>query len=272
MALSTEAGWNQVPEDWELVIRAGHAVGLKSERGDLEGTTVSLEYGARYGWLAMVLVAKSHRRQGLGSYLFEYGLQRLRAGELIPALDATPAGEQLYSQYGFRTLYRIHRMSQPGELHGTESSASLESTRPSDTGRPNEESSETLREVDREVTRFDRREILEDLRGRSESRLFTHGDQRRNVALLRRGNRAWHIGPVYAEDDRTALELIDAALRSLGPQAIYIDVETSHDEVLAHLDSLGFERQRPFARMVEGGNDPSEPPRRLIATAGPEYG
>ena len=56
--LSREAGWNQNAGDWEYMIRHGHGLGYLDTDGRLIATMLAHAYGARFGWISMVLVTR----------------------------------------------------------------------------------------------------------------------------------------------------------------------------------------------------------------------
>src|SRR5687768_1400809 len=97
-ALVRECGWNQVAADWSLFLRAGEAFKVPAPQGGLAATAAILPYAPRFGWISMVLVGQAHRRQGIATALLEKCVARLREQGLVPVLDATPAGREVYRQ------------------------------------------------------------------------------------------------------------------------------------------------------------------------------
>jgi GNAT superfamily N-acetyltransferase len=305
MALSTEAGWNQALEEWRLVITHGHTIGLRAQTGRLIASVTALDYGPAFGWLAMLLVAQDHRRQGIGNYLFQQGVNHLREAGRVPALDATPAGEALYERNGFHGLYRIYRMARPGRIlrsspeEAGPSGASLGDGASGRAAGPAGESTagpageqragdgretgagdtgagpaalDTLLEMDAEVTGFEREYVMRGIAGRPDARLFVRTQAGRSVSLIRRGHHAWQIGPVFSESSEGALRVVEDAVFAAGEDSVYIDVVASRGELTVQLEHLGFEIQRPFSRMVQTAEATAAPPFGLFATPGPEYG
>ena len=293
MVLSTEAGWNQAREEWRLVITYGHTVGLRTRGGRLIASVTALDYGPAFGWLAMLLVAQDHRRQGIGKYLFQQGVNHLREAGRVPALDATPAGQELYTRSGFHGLYRIYRMARPGRiLRSSPEEAGPSGDKPpegpaGETGagpagepragdgretRAGSDALDTLLEMDAAVTGFEREYVMRGISGRPDARLFVRNQAGRSVSLIRRGHHAWQIGPVFAESSEGALRVVEDAVFAAGEDSVYIDVIASRRELTVQLEHLGFEMQRPFSRMVQSAEATAAPPSGLFATPGPEYG
>jgi hypothetical protein len=67
MALSSEAGWNQVAEDWRLFLRHGTVLGLPDPNGHLVATGAILPYPDDFAWISMVLVTADRRRERVGT-------------------------------------------------------------------------------------------------------------------------------------------------------------------------------------------------------------
>jgi hypothetical protein len=89
--------------------------------------------------------------------------------------------------------------------------------------------------------------------------------------LGRDGRSAAQLGPLIAEDEATALALLDRGLSAIeGP--IYIDLADSKASLRALLSRRGFELQRPFTRMVFERSVGFDDPERTFIVAGPELG
>jgi GNAT superfamily N-acetyltransferase len=101
LALSTEAGWNQVADDWRLLLRAGTVFGRVRRRDRaLVGSAAVLPLGERLAWIGMVLVTADERRRGHGRDLMRRAMEQIAASGAVAGLDATPAGLELYRSLG----------------------------------------------------------------------------------------------------------------------------------------------------------------------------
>ncbi len=109
LALSREAHWNQVEADWSMMLTAGDAIGIENSQGRLIASALSLPYGDRFGWISMVLVTADWRNQGLATRLMNSCIERLEDHGLVPVLDATPAGANVYRPLGFVPQYGFQR-------------------------------------------------------------------------------------------------------------------------------------------------------------------
>ncbi|MDP9259381.1 MAG: GNAT family N-acetyltransferase, partial [Actinomycetota bacterium] len=108
MALSEEAGWNQVAADWLLMLRLGSGFAVR-DGGRVVATALALPYPPVFGWVSMVLVHTPYRRRGLATRLVERATAALTEARLLPVLDATPTGAEVYGRMGFRPVGNLLR-------------------------------------------------------------------------------------------------------------------------------------------------------------------
>ena len=110
LALSQEAGWNQVAADWKIFFELGSAICLTRDDGPPIATAATLPYSGDFAWISMVLVTAAERRQGLARWLLRHSVDDLLSRKLVPALDATPAGRTVYVGLGFQDSWTMHRL------------------------------------------------------------------------------------------------------------------------------------------------------------------
>lgn len=267
LRLSTEPNWDQTAEDWRLMIeraaaRGDAALGIEVE-GALVASAMTLGYGARFGWVSMVLVTRSWQRRGLASRLLKRCIDSLQARGLVPVLDATPAGRGVYLPLGFVDRYGLSRMvaAAPKVAPAGASRVATVADLPA------------ILAYDAEVFGGDRADILRDLLARSgaRARLVERNGRLAGFALGRPGRTAWHVGPVVADDAATARGLFGDALAGWEGKAMS-DIASDQAELRSWLEASGFTEERPYSRMTQGRLDPFGDVRRLYAAAGPELG
>lgn len=265
LRLCRASGWNQLARDWQhfLTVNADGARVLE-KRGQVVGTVASLRYGP-FGWLAMVLVDPSERGRGLGTRLLSAGLELL-ADLPSTRLDATPAGEGLYRARGFTHEGRLLRMARiPAR---DQACAHCASARPMDLlDLP------AVAEWDRAAFGGDRRVLLQWLyEGAPEYAWVIEAAGRVTGYLFGRAGFAHHhLGPVVAEDARTALQVLSTCLAAHAGRSFFVDANDQAPEWIAGLQAMGFVEQRPFMRMALG-LDRFGAPQHQFASAGPELG
>lgn len=255
-ALSALVGWNQVEADWRVFLRDGAVTAL--DDGDptcLAATAAVLPFGADLAWISMVLVRPDHRRAGHATALMRWAMQGL-AGTRCIALDATPAGREVYRRLGFEDVLDFARWRLDAPLP-----APRIGVRP-------------LRDDDwplllaRDAAAFggDRAMLLRGFAQRLPEAAWIAEDGS-GFALGRDGLRAPQIGPVVAADAATALELVAAARNRLGTPVL-LDAAPALDGALS---AAGAHRLRPFTRMALGA-PPSGNVAQLLVMGGPEFG
>lgn len=255
MALSTEAGWNQTEADWRHFIVEGRAIGVRAPDGRLVASAAALPYDGPFGFVGMVLVTADWRRQGIATRLVDQCVAELRGMSLVPVLDATAAGAEVYRRQGFVGQFGFDRWE-----------GKLEPSAPGD-GRAGSLSGDLV-ELDAEAFGARRGKLLADFLSRPGT--SARGNSGR-FALLRDGRRALQAGPVVAADEDAAIDLLgDLFAGTRGP--VFIDVLAGRSRVGDWLAARGFTIQRSFTRMALGREAPFGRPERLFAVAGPEFG
>lgn len=260
-ALVEEAGWNQVADDWRVMIRNGHTVGCRGRDGRFIASGLAMPYGDRIGWISMVLVAGDWRRRGIATRIVEHCAAWLEERGITPVLDATPAGAAVYGPMGFVGVTRMTRWHRPRGVV----------TRPRSVRPVTEADLPAIAATDAEVFGGARRFLLEDLLSRGGALAMTTAGPVSGFALSRKGRVATQIGPVVAPEVGTAIDLVDGMLSALeGP--VLIDAFDRHDALTRHLEQRGFVRQRPFERMARGPHGHFGRAECSFAAAGPELG
>lgn len=263
--LSAEAGWNQIESDWRLMMETGDASSLWDRDEHLVATALMQPFDGPFGWISMVLVTSDWQRRGLATALLKHAIDGLRGRGLVPGLDATEGGREVYVPLGFRDVYQIVRMRadhiDPGRLPKT----SRESVRSI-----GKDDAESVRTYDRAVFGAGREALLGNLRGRAPD-LAWLADRGSGFVLGRDGRVATQIGPLSADNIEAATSLLGRALeKTQGPT--FIDVPVRQAEFVDYLAGAGFQRQRGFTRMLLGRSEPFDDPERVFAIAGPELG
>jgi ribosomal protein S18 acetylase RimI-like enzyme len=260
-ALSSDAGWNQVPADWHVMLDHGEGIAVTAADGTLAATALTHDLGT-VGWISMVLVARAFRRRGIATDLIARCVAILQGKGMIPGLDATEAGRLVYEPLGFQPVYALSRRA---------ATAIQPDPTPADVRAATAADLDALAAYDARAFGLDRAHILRHLLGRAPTlaHVAEKAGRVRGFVLGRDGRQATQIGPILAEDDATAIALVRAALRNTrGP--VYIDSLDAQDALNNYLTARGFAVQRGFTRMLVGRSKPFEDPQRSFAIAGPE--
>lgn len=255
-ALVVQSGWNQTAEDWTLFSQQGTLFAVRDGEGRIVASGAVLPMSDTGAWISMILVAPALRGHGLGRTVFERCVREVQRQGRVALLDATPAGERLYTRYGFAPLWRLTRWQRPAAV------PSRPPTRQEPAGL------ERLAALDAEALGLARGPVLAHLAGRAGSRLQRHAQ---GFAIVRAGRIAHQIGPLIATDEAAAALLL-AELADSTPGPLMVDVPDMRALLREQLGAAGFTPQRGFVRMALGEPVPVGQTAFLHAIAGPEYG
>jgi GNAT superfamily N-acetyltransferase len=269
-ALVREARWNQLAADWRIFLALGRLYAAQLDGGRIVATTATLPFGGRFAWISMVLVTGEYRRRGLATKLMQQAMRDLAAAKLVPVLDATPDGREVYRRLGFQDSWgfqRLIRRERPRAAVTFSAPAGVTVRPITDADWP------TLCAYDAAAFGAERSAVLAGLRGRlpAADLLAMRGNAIAGFLLGRDGGLASHIGPLIADDDAVACALVARALEGIeGP--LFIDLADSKSALRGFLDAHGFTAVRPFTRMLYGSSARFDDPARTFAVVGPEFG
>ena len=269
LLLSAEPGWNQVAADWRLMIEHGDSFGISTDAGRLIASGLTVDFDGPFGWISMILVTEEFRRRGLATRLMRSCMDAALGHGLVPALDASLEGREVYLRLGFEDVYRTTRMlARSGR-------AAVAGDRGTPTGTRSMEAEDLPAVIAYDRTCFGagRSYLLEHVHGRLPAAAFLseRNGRVRGMVLARDGRTCAQVGPLVAEDTDTAVTLLRRAFDAI-PGPVCLDVADHHEPVRSWLDSLGFTPVVPFIRMIHERGEPFDDPERVFVIAGPELG
>jgi GNAT superfamily N-acetyltransferase len=268
-ALVAEVGWNQTERDWRMFLEVGRVQAVRTDTGHVVATAATLPY-VGFGWISMVLVTAAWRRRGLASNLLRDAIDGLQAAGLVPALDATPAGREVYRDLGFADTWGFARYARRAVSPARDLAPDGDDidVRPiTDAVWPE------ICAYDAAVFGSERSGLLARLRGRMPAAdlVALRGNRLAGFLLGREGRIATQLGPLVAEDAATAHALLIRVTAAItGP--IFIDLADSKAATRAFLEAQGFTFTRPLTRMVYGRAGAFDDGIRTFAVVGPEFG
>lgn len=244
-----------------MMCRLGIARGIADERDRIIATAMTLTYEGRIGWIGMVLVAGAWRKRGIATRLLHSRIGELQTAGVVPGLDATPAGERVYVNLGFKGTFGINRMRRQ--------SAAFAGNRPDGVRPISLQDFPAIADLDAATFGVRRESLLRSLCEREP--LGGWICENGGFLMHRSGRNGRQLGPLCAPDEDSAACLLAAAMLDC-PEALVIDVPQEHTGLLDSLRAAGFERERPFLRMYLGVPPEACDTSRLFAIAGPELG
>ncbi|MDX2249160.1 MAG: GNAT family N-acetyltransferase [Bacteroidia bacterium] len=266
IALKNQAGWNQVEADWELFLKSSPAGCFVAEyENTVIGTATSVNYSERFSWISMVLVDPRFRGQGIARRLMELAIESVKTRGVV-RLDASEMGRPLYEKMGFEVECQVVRMlRQPGPLAAHFSEGIMPVS---------EEIFATICEKDQPIFGAERRFVLDNFRHREEGNSFykNSGEILSGYCFSRQGTKAFHIGPLVADDEETARQLLFALLEHHTGETIILDTFVHNPDWLAVLADSGFAAVRNITRMSLGQGVSFGIPAKQFALAGLEFG
>lgn len=267
MKLSAAEGWNQCEFDWRLFIENPQNICmLASCDNEVVGTTTAMNYVNELAWIAMVLVDKAYRSKGISKSLLENVLEKSGSFASIK-LDATPAGQQVYTKFGFKEESRITRMVRLSvkkeAFNHDEAIAQVDAN-----------DIPGIIALDKIVFGADRTMLIESLIRQYPHKAWTIKQDKviTGFALGRNGSKYHHIGPVVASNPEDAGKLIKRAIKEPGDQPVVADVLCDKEDLVQSLQAKGFARQRDFVRMYRNENPFPGAVHKCYLICGPEFG
>jgi len=263
LRLSRQAGWNQTESDWLRFMNMEPEGCFVAELdGCPVGTTTTCIF-EKVAWIAMVLVDKEVRRQGVGTKLLKHSINYLDMRKVKTIrLDATAAGQPIYEKLGFVPEYELARF---------EGIAWQGKTGPVITEAVTELFTDMI-EFDRQMTGTNRAKMLSLLFKEfpGNTHILTHHDKIEGFIAMRPGANAVQIGPCIATMNAGPALLSDALDRCAG-KPVFVDIPTGNVHAVKIAESSGLRMQRCFTRMYRG-EKVKDNIKALWAGSGPEKG
>ncbi|WP_229208677.1 GNAT family N-acetyltransferase [Dyadobacter luticola] len=261
--LVTESGWNQLDADWLRALALepdGCFVVEVNGEGVATATTARFE---NIAWIAMVLVDKKMRGQGIAKQLLQHTISYLRNLNVKTIrLDATALGQGLYEKLGFQGEYEVVRFAGilNVDLHFDQHIHELKS-------------SISIRDFDFEITETAREELLQHLIDEAEKPFFYSTENKKIIgyAGYREGRNAVQIGPVIAVNPVAGNVLLNAIAAHFPGQNAFLDIPLDNKPAIDWAENNGFTEQRRFLRMYLG-DKVNDQPESIWASFGPEKG
>ncbi|HOX36845.1 MAG TPA: GNAT family N-acetyltransferase [Candidatus Brocadiia bacterium] len=271
-AMCRDAGWNQLPADWRF-LRSGNPDGCFVAYGGegIIGTVTTWNYDNKSSWIAMMLVAESHRRRGIATRLMQAARDSLAECDCV-RLDATPVGREVYLRLGFRDEFPLSRMTADEGLR----EGMLQCDTAGAQCAPVSCSVDLSDIIALDALAFGvmRPKIMEYwLQNAPEyARILKSDGKTVGFCLGRHGRRFEHIGPIIAPDANSAAAMFLSLQKSLRAKPVVMDIPKRCADWRRMLESFGFREQRPLIRMILRNNRNPGEDGITFAISGPELG
>ncbi|XOV92248.1 MAG: GNAT family N-acetyltransferase [Bacteroidota bacterium] len=268
MEIKNDEHWNQTEDDWKFLINTFPKYCLVALDGEkVVGTVTSTNFNNQVGWIGMMLVRKPYRGLGISRRLMSAVIELLKDDCESIKLDATPAGEKVYKKLGFEKEYNVYRITNVEGIPSGSSSNTIH------VKAINPDILDQLKSIDQQAFGSDRSALIDFLLTQKTNAHGYVGNQEHveGYTLSRFGHNYTQIGPVIAESEKIAMELIEWAFTEIeGP--LVIDIPVDKSTLVRWVESFGFKIQREFIRMYLKSNNYQGRTDQCYAIAGPEYG
>jgi ribosomal protein S18 acetylase RimI-like enzyme len=237
---------------------AGFFVGLLA--GEAVASISLVAYDAQFSFLGLYIVRPAHRGKGLGLKLWQEALAR--HGTPLVGLDGVVAQQDNYKKSGFQLAYRNIRYG--GAVPGKPSARLVAA---------DAVPFEQLPAYDREFFPAPRSAFL----GRwikpadGKALLATDDGRLTGFGVIRACLEGLKIGPLYAESERIAEELLIALAATARGDTIYLDVPAPNEAAIRLAERHGMKPVFETARMYTGPA-PDLPLSRLYGVTSFELG
>ncbi len=268
MHLKNAEGWNQTEADWLFLLNHNPELCFVAcMAGEVVGSVTAVNYNDTVAWIGMMLVRRDVRGRGISKQLLSTVIEKLQSCDVIK-LDATPAGQPVYQKLGFVAEFELLRMT------GDHLVSLSKQTEPAGLRRMQSTDLLEVVSLDASVMGTGRPDLIQRLFQENPDFSCTvrNTDGLAGAALVRRGTRFNHIGPVQATSVVDAKILISTLVDQLRGESIVLDVVASQQELVDWILAAGFVRQRSLTRMFLGKNVSTDHPDRNFAICGPEFG
>lgn len=280
--LVKEAGWNQVDADWLRAMDLEPTGCFVAEANHLPVATTTVCCFGNVAWIAMVLVDKKARGQGIGKHILEHAIEYLEAKAMQTIrLDATPLGEGLYRKLGFQEEYEVIRLA-GNPVAGSPVAGSPVAgnpvegnTLPGNLRRifNQDHIFDEIVGLDEEVTATFRRSFIASFSATDSLPFYcsTTDGGVTGYAGCRKGINAIQLGPAIASFSGSGHRLLDQIVSHFPGKLMYMDIPSQNTQALRWATTNGFTEQRRFIRMYRGAKI-VDSPEQIWATSGPEKG
>ncbi len=236
-------GWNPSSAD-DDAFRAADPEGFIGcfVDGKLVAGISAVAYSASFGFIGLYICHPDYRGQGFGMRVWQAGMARL-AGRTI-GLDGVPEQQANYANMGFVKAYETVRWSGPAK---TICGGSIFAT-PVKPGQ--------LDEISAFDARFfpdERRDFLKSwLSAPRKAFVVAKKSPLDGYAVLRKCAVGYKLGPLFANDFETSVQLLAACANAAGDSELHIDVPVSQIKFAECLSGCGFSQGFETARMYFG--------------------
>ncbi|MFT6459300.1 N-acetyltransferase [Pseudophaeobacter arcticus] len=224
--------WPHRDRDLEMLVKLGQGYLVLDEIGRPLSSAMKFEMGPDLAMLGMMITAPRLQTLGTGRWLLQQIMQDCGSRDM--RLSATRAGYRLYKNAGFEPVATIRQ--QQGIARQVLPPAPLPHT---DVRAIDDADWVALLELDLGAYGGDRKNILQALQAKSDCVVAERAGQIVGYAMIRNFGRGQVIGPVVADSDRLAIQLIAPLIEKRSGAFLRMDTPAEEGELTNFLSAAG---------------------------------
>ncbi|TMV81000.1 GNAT family N-acetyltransferase [Thioclava sp. BHET1] len=245
--------WPHRDHDLDLFLALGQGYLALDQIERPLGSAMYFKMGEDFAMCGMMVTTPRLQAQGAGRRLLRRIMRDCAGRDL--RLSATRSGYRLYESAGFipvSTIWQHQGIARPIRLPTPVPGLEIRPVQPQDT--------RTLHLLDRMAYGATRTAVMEAMLKASTGTVVLRGGEICGFALMRPFGKGMVIGPVVAEDDRMAMQLVAPLIQQCQGQFTRLDTPLQTEQFAAFLASAGMGvfdtvtemRIGPARRAVEG--------------------
>ncbi len=243
-----QEGWNPGPYDADVYWKTdpdGYYGYIEDNKLIAGGSIVS--YNAEFGFMGFFIVKPEYRSKGLGRKLWylrrDTLLSRLNEGASI-GMDGVVDMQPFYRKGGFEIAFRDIRMEAVGQSFDVSTLITL----------IDETGIGDVLEYDKMCFGFNRESFMKAWLKMPESKTFQlrSGNKLKGFAVLRKANRGFKIGPLFADDQIIAEEILKSCFNAAGNEPIFLDIPMINNNAIKLAEKFEMTPVFECARMYYG--------------------
>ena len=259
--LSVSVNWPHRANDWLFLQGLGHGFVLKDEIDRLLGSVMWFPMGEELIFLGMLITSPRLQKMGAATWLMRE--IRARNAEKSCFLMATNDAYPLYLSFDFEAHKRVYQICGIVDSH-LEETANVRTAEKSDY--------DAIVALDRLSFGAPRDAIIKKLLSVSKTIVLERQGELVGYAMRRKYGMGHMIGPVVAENEENAIELINPHLKALDGQYARIDTSVGKDgKFLQYLHKNGMTIVDKVTMMYQG-EKPKEGPVQIFGLGNQSFG
>lgn len=247
-----EEGWNPGPHDADVFYATDpHGFYGYFYNGAMIAGGAIVSYGGAFGFMGLFIVKLEYRSAGIGRKLWHQRrdtlLKRLNKGAAI-GMDGVVAMQPFYEQGGFTIAFRDERYELTGKAYDVDEHIS-----------PIQEADKSkIYAYDSTCFGVERTQFMNAWLNIPDANTFLYEEDGtlRGYAVLRKADKGYKIGPLFADDHNTACKLYEACLNAANGEQVYLDIPVNNPAAVQLVKDYNATYVFECARMYHGTPPP----------------